>query len=221
MTDALETDVVGIESGTLWLHVAAGVVALVAGFTALSTTKGGRRHRQAGKLFVGAMAVVVGSVFVLLALDPTPLRVFLALVATFTGYLAFSGYRTLSRKRPVDGARAVDWAAVGLVLVACLALGGWGLGRVVGGDSFGVVLVVFGGIGLAFGVVDARNFRLDEGGDEWMVTHLTRMLGALIATVTAVSAVNLAMVPDLVAWLWPTAVGVPLIAHYANEYGEE
>ena len=211
--------VVTLESGVLWLHIAAGVVALLAGATALATTKGGPRHRRAGKTFVWAMAVVVGTVLPLLVIDPTSTRVFLTLVAVFSGYLAFSGYRVLSRKRPADGDAAVDWVAAGLVVAACLALGGWGVRRLLGGDPFGVVLVVFGGIGVAFGGVDARSFRAGGGEPEWTVTHLTRMVAALIATVTAVSAVNLTMLPDVVAWLWPTVAGSLLIAYYANRYG--
>lgn len=208
-----------LEATVLGLHVAAGVVALLAGLGALATTKGGRTHRRAGRVYVGAMAVVVGTVPVLLALDPTTLRVFLALVAVFSGYLAFSGYRVLSRKRPADAAAPVDWAAAGLVVAACLALGGWGVALLVAGDSFGLVMAVFGAIGLSFGGTDLRAFRAAAGG-EWLVDHLSRMVGAYIATVTAVSAVNLTMVPRVVAWLWPTAVGVPLILYWQGVYGD-
>lgn len=208
-----------LEVWTLWVHIAAGVVALGAGAVALVTTKGGRRHRRAGKVFLVSMAVVVGTVFPLLVFDPTSLRVFLSLVAVFSGYLAFSGYRVLSRKRPPDEASAVDWVAAVAVVLACLALGGWGVDRLVFGGEFGFVMVVFGGIGLAFGGYDLTAFRAADGGSEWMVTHLQRMVGAFIATVSAVSAVNLTHLLGSVAWLWPTAAFVPLIVYWSNEYG--
>jgi hypothetical protein len=206
------------EEVTLWVHIAAGVVALGAGTGAMVTAKGGRRHRRAGRVFVVSMAVVVGTVFPLLALDPSAFRVFLALVAVFSGYLAFSGYRALSRKRPADGAAPVDWAAAAGVVVACLALGGWGVAMLAGGDAFGSVLVVFGGIGLAFGGIDVRSFRSGNGG-EWTVAHLQRMVGAFVATVSAVSAVNLTDQLGVVAWLWPTAAFVPLIVYWSRKYG--
>lgn len=208
-----------VEVWTLWVHIAAGVVAVGAGLGALLTTKGGRRHRRAGMLFLVAMAVVVGTVFPLLAIDPTSDRVFLSLVAVFSGYLAFSGYRALSRKRPADAATPVDWAAALVTVLASLALGGWGLGRLVGGEAFGVVLVVFGAIGLGFAGYDVLAFRSATGTPDWMVTHLQRMIGAFIATVSAVSAVNLTDVLGFVAWLWPTAAFVPLIVYWSNEYG--
>jgi len=207
-----------VEEWTLWLHIAAGVVALAAGFGALATTKGGRRHRQSGRVFVASMAVVVATVFVLLAVAPSAFRVFLALVAVFSGYLAFSGYRALSRKRPADDARAVDWTAAAAVVVACLGLGGWGALRLVSGDSFGMVMGVFGAIGVGFGVLDVREFRAADTTGEWTVAHLQRMLGAFVATVSAVSAVNLTSALGVAAWLWPTAVGVPLIAYFSRAY---
>jgi hypothetical protein len=192
-----------VETAALWTHVAAGVAALVAGVVALATEKGGRRHRQAGRVYVAAMAVVVATVLPLFALDPTFFRAFLLLIAVFSGYFAFSGYRELARKRPSDDPAAVDWAAAVAVVAACVALGAWGVTLVAAGDSLGVVMAVFGGIGGALGASDLRAYW--RGADRsWLVGHLSRMVGGYIATVTAVSVVNLGMVPDVVAWLWPT-----------------
>lgn len=208
---------VTFESWSLWLHIAAGTIAVLAGVGALVTSKGGWRHRQAGKAFLVSMGVVVATVFVLVILNPTSFRIILTLVAIFSGYLAFSGYRMLSRKRPTDTAHRLDWAAAGCVILACLGLGLWGINWVLGGRSFGIVMTIFGAIGIAFGTLDMRIFQADESGD-WMVSHLQRMIGAFIATVSAVSAVNFTSMLGIGAWLWPTAVGVPLIYYWSNKY---
>ncbi len=207
-----------VELWSLWLHIAAGTVAVVAGAGALLAKKGGRRHRQAGKLFLVSMALVVATVFVLFGIDPTTFRSILTLVAVFSGYLAFSGYRTLSRKRPADGADLIDWVAAGSVILASLALGGWGSTWSLNGNPFGIVMVVFGGIGVAYGAMDVRAFTRTES-SEWKVRHLQRMVAAVIATVSAVSAVNLTSILGIAAWLWPTAVGVPLIYYWSRKYG--
>ncbi len=207
------------EAATLWAHIAAGVVALAAGGVALVTEKGGRRHRRAGRVYVAAMAIVVVTVLPLFVLDPTFFRTFLLLVAVFSGYFAFSGYRVLARKRPSDDPAVVDWAAAVAVVVACVALGAWGVTVVAGGDSFGVVMVVFGGIGGLLGGSDLRAYWRNADG-AWLVDHLSWMVGAYIATVTAVSVVNLSMAPDVVGWLWPTGVGVPLIWYWQAEYAD-
>ena len=206
-----------LEELTLWIHIAGGTVALVAGVGALITKKGGFRHRGAGKVFLVSMGVVVGTVVILLPLDPTPLRAILTLVAIFSGYLAFSGYRALSRKRPAQTGHLVDWTAAGSVILACLGLGVWGISWVLDGRSFGIVMLVFGGIGIAFGTMDIRLFQTSKS-EEWMVNHLQRMIGAFIATVSAVSAVNLTPVMGIAAWLWPTAVGIPLIYYWSKKH---
>lgn len=207
------------EAVTLWTHIAAGVVALLTGVAAIVTTKGGARHRSAGRLYVIAMGVVVGTVVPLVAFDPTPSRIFLGLVAVFSGYFAFTGYRVLSRKRPTDGAALVDWGAALLVVGACLFLGGWGVGFLLGGESFGLVMVVFAAIGLSVGGFDLLAFVDPDRRDPWLLDHLGRMMGAYIATVTAVSVTTLTMLPPVVGWLWPTAVGVPLIWYWFRTYG--
>jgi len=211
-------DVMAVETAVLWTHIGAGVLALVAGGVALATEKGGRRHRRAGRGYVGAMAVVVATVVPLFAFEQSFFRTFLLLVAVFSGYFAFSGYRALARTRPSDEPTAADWAGAVVVAGACLALGAWGVAVLAGGDTFGVVMAVFGAIGLALGAADLRAFA--AGADRaWLVNHLSRMVGAYIATVTAVSVVNLGTAPAVVAWLWPTAVGVPLIWYWQAEYG--
>lgn len=59
-----------LETWTLWLHIAAGVVALIAGGVAMASEKGGDRHRRAGRFYVRSMAVVVVTVPILLVFDP-------------------------------------------------------------------------------------------------------------------------------------------------------
>jgi uncharacterized membrane protein len=207
------------EALTLWIHIIAGVIALLAGGGALVTTKGGHRHRLAGRFYVGAMAVVVGTVLPLLAFDPTSNRIFLTLIAIFSGYFAFSGYRVLSRKRSSDTVGRIDWIAGLLVVGACLFLGGWGVRFLLGGDSFGIVMTVFGAIGLSVGFSDLREFRNADRRSPWIIDHLGRMMGAYIATVTAVSVVNFSDISPIISWLWPTVIGVPLIWYWFRKYG--
>lgn len=209
-----------VEDATLWLHIAAGVIALLAGLGALVTTNGGRRHRKAGRTFVASMSIVVGTVFALLVFDSTPSRMFLTLIGVFSGYFVFSGYRVLARKRPVDEAQAVDWIAAVAVVIVCFALGGWGISSLISGRSFGVVPILFSVIGIGAGLSDLQTFRDTTYRGPWMIDHLGRMVGAYIATVTAVSVVNLTMFPQVVTWVWPTVLGVPLIWFWKRKYGD-
>ena len=213
-----------VETATLGAHIVAGFLALFAGLGALLTEKGGQRHRRFGRVYVGAMAFVARSAHLLFALDPTPDRQFLALIAVFSFYFVFSGFRVLSRKRPDDDPTAIDWTAVGLLCVTGLALLTLGALGLRDGSSFGTVLVVFGGISVVFGVRDLRVFRSgDSTPRAWFFEHLTRMGAGYIATVTAFSTVNVLFLPTVARWLWPTLVGTPaifvVIRRYERQFG--
>lgn len=208
---------------TLVVHVAAGLLALVAGLIALGTTKGGRRHRQAGRAYVLAMSVVVVTALPLALVDG---NYFLLTIAVFSGYLVHNGYRVLSRKRPTPGdAAPLDWIAhltMTGVGVAMVALGSRSL---LGGDRLGVALVVFGAIGLSLAVREiAAVYRPPDASRTWFYRHIVFMGGGYIATVTAAVTVNLGMLPPVVRWVGPTAIGTPAIVlavlRYRQKFGD-
>jgi uncharacterized membrane protein len=199
-----------LHDATLWGHVAAGVVALLAGAGAISTEKGGTWHVRAGRTYVLAMAVVVVTALPLSALQAD---YFLFAIAVFSGYLVFTGYRVLSRKRPTPGeAATVDWAAHVVMVAFGLTMLGLGARDILAGDGLGWALSSFGGIGLVLAVREIRTI-LAPGDDPraWFFKHIVFMGAGYIATVTAAVTVNLSMVPPLARWLGPTVVGTPLI----------
>src|SRR5207245_5580140 len=108
-----------------WIHISAGMIALGLAPIAMLTVKGGRAHRRWGKTYFWAMAVVASTAVILALWRP---QIFLALLAVFSFYLAFTGYRVLWRKRPGrwQGPVAVDWGAAAVpspATAAPLALG--------------------------------------------------------------------------------------------------
>jgi hypothetical protein len=78
------------------------------------------------------------------------------------------------------------------------------------GDMFGITAIVFGLISARFGWQDIRR-TTERNRQQRIIAHVSAMGGAFIATVSAISAVNLDMLPLLVRWLWPTIIGTPLI----------
>lgn len=213
-----------ILDATLLFHVAAGVIALVAGLVALATAKGGRRHRRAGRAYVLAMAAVVATALPLALVQG---NYFLFTIAVFSGYLVLNGYRVLSRKRPSPGEAApLDWGAHLTMAVVGAAMVALGSRILLGGDRLGVALVVFGAIGLVLaGREIVAVYRPPDGPREWFYRHIAFMGGGYIATVTAAVTVNLGMLPPLVRWVGPTAVGTPAIVltvlRYRRKFGDE
>lgn len=202
-----------------WIHIAAGMLALGLAPLALLTAKGGRAHRRWGKIYFWAMAVVASTAVVLALWRP---QIFLALLAVFSFYMAFAGYRVLGRKRPDhgQGPRALDWAAALVTFAVSAALVVLGLVRPgASWQRLGIVPVVFGILGTVLSGLDIAKFvRPPADRNAWWFAHMAGMLGSYIATVSAFSVVNFTFLPLAVRWLWPTAIGTPLIALWITVY---
>lgn len=198
----------------LVLHVICGTVAFVAAPGAMMAKKGSLWHRRFGSAFFYGMMAVAASAFILWALGS---QLFLMLIAVFSFYLAFSGYRAVKIKnRPAE---KIDWLVAGAALLAGLGLVVMGAMILYRGDNFGFVALALGG-GSAFGAArDMLRFaRPVADRQAWLINHLTKMLGAYIATVTAVSAVNFHFLPPVWRWLWPSIIITPLIFMWVRQY---
>ena len=195
----------------LYLHIAAGTIALFSAAAALATRKGGKTHTNVGRVYAIGMTVVF--------LTAVPLAifgvdVFLLLIAVFSFYLVFAGWRFAVNRsgRP----QTIDWAAIailGLTGIGMLVYGALLLGE---GDGQWVTMLVFAVIAIALAAADAVYLRRQTqsrkgGGRQRLQRHLTNMLAATIATVTAVMVVNVDMEPVWLPWILPTFVVVPVI----------
>jgi len=193
---------------TLFLHILAGVAALAAAGVAVGSAKGGRLHRRAGNIYTLAMLVTGLSALMLAVVDPNP---FLFAVGIFSLYLVFTGWRAamVREGRP----RLLDHAGGAVMALAGLGMLGWGAqGLLAGSGAQPVILLAFGSIGLTMALADWRDWvRGPLTGKDRIARHLGRMLGGMIATITAAGVVNLSFLPDLVVWLGPTALITPMI----------
>jgi hypothetical protein len=160
----------------LYLHIAGGSVALLAGAVALAAPKGRTAHRQAGILFAFGMVILGTSGALIAAFDHTFTSVVAGLLAA---YLVVTGVSTL---RPAP--RRLE---VGLMLGA-LALG---IGSLVTGsavvsgfvparDMPVPIFFVFGTVALVGGAGDLRVLRTGPiRGTGRLTRHLWRMCLAL------------------------------------------
>ena len=190
----------------LAVHIAAGSMSLAAAGAALVTAKGGRWHVLAGRAYAVGMTVVFVTAIPLAILADS---IFLFLIAWFSFYLVFAGWR-FARNRQ-RRAHSVDWIAVSAIGVTGLAMWGYAVVLALNGSSQWVTLVVFGGIALALGLADAKFHRDQPGGQRRVARHLTNMMAGTIATITAVTVVNVDIEPVWVLWILPTVVITPLI----------
>ncbi len=202
------------------LHIVCGTIAFGTGLIAIVAPKGKTLHRKNGIVYVWSMIGVALTALMMSFAKPELMRFFVPL-SFFTLQLTLTGWRALERKNIRVGQAVqiakIDWIIAIASLLSGAVFIGLGAVRFANGGQMGMVSMVFGVIGLVLALRDIRRFRALQRGKphtgkpqqrmEWFFAHLTLMLGAYIATVTAVLVVNGRGLPPLVLWLGPTVVG--------------
>jgi uncharacterized membrane protein len=209
----------------LGVHIAAGASSFLLAPVALATAKGGKQHKRWGRVYLWSMGVVATTALPMALYRPV---LFLALVAVFSFYLAFSGFRVTRLKELARGGSAapIDWIAAVICFGASACLVGFGALRPVWVQGMGIVSIVFGFIGIRASIGEMWKFvKKPTEKMFWWYTHLGNMIGSYIAAWTAFSVVTLPNVfyhAGMVLWLWPTALGVPAIvlttAYYKRKF---
>jgi len=208
----------------LGVHIAAGSTAFLMAPLALASAKGGKAHRRWGKIYFWAMAIVGLTALVLALYRPI---LFLALVAVFSFYAAFSAYRVLFHKDLPKRQKVAwpDWAAAILTFASSFALAVVGVAKPVLVQNLTIPSVLFGFIGMWLAVKSIWRF-LNPPKEKmfWWYDHLGNMLVSYIAAWTAFSVTTIGRFVHggWVIWVLPTVIGSPAIglttAYYKRKF---
>lgn len=164
-----------LPDSALFLHIAGGSVAIVAGYAALGVRKGARPHRVAGDVFVVAMLVM--ALFALLVAI-TKGQVGNVLAATFAGYLVLSGYQAVRRPPGQVGRLEVAGCTFAGAMAVAAVLAGLTTQRSPGTPAF--ASYVFAVVAMLAAALDLRMLRRGGlVGFERLRRHLWRMCTAL------------------------------------------
>lgn len=162
------------------------------------------------------------SAFVLSILHP---NYFLFMVGVFTLYLVGTGYRYIHIKMSGSDQRPTitDWAISLCMMLAGILFVGLGIRLILSQQNFGIVFIVFGLIGLRFVKIDFTNYKGKwKEKNYWLLSHLQRMTGGYIASLTAFLVVNAKyspiVLPSILVWLLPTVILTPLIIVWSRKY---
>ena len=191
----------------LSIHILAGSVALLSAASALLTEKGKKFHVLIGKAYFWSMVIIFLTAIPMSIITG---NVFLFLIAIFSFYLAFSGMHFAKNRTGVP--TRVDLIAVNFMLLS--GIGMWILAIIffIDNDSQFITLTVFGFLALFLGYGDFQTFKDQTAiGKGRIAKHLTNMMGATIAVVTAVLVVNPPTNPEWVWWILPTVLITPVI----------
>ncbi|MFC3716180.1 hypothetical protein ACFONC_08455 [Luteimonas soli] len=211
----------------LFIHVAAGTVALATYWTAAAMRKGTPRHRLAGRAFLLAMLPVLASgvpLSLAIAERGRPLTaIFLGYILLLTGSACWSAWRAIrDRNHRERYFGPMYWIFAALVGVS-------GLGVAVMGTMIGALLFqVFGAVGVAAGVDSVVQWRRAPDNPRWWLReHFNAMIGNGIAVHIAFVSIGLRSVLaelDLVvvqylAWFGPLVVAVVAAVWLNRKYG--
>jgi len=168
----------------LIIHIIAGMAALTAAFvaTAAKTINVGHKwHVYAGTVFFWGMVVIFLTAIPMTIIKPNP---FPFLIAIFSFYMALSGWRLARNRRGIP--RPLDWTTASVMAVTSAAMILFGVSMLIRGDSNGITIIVFGGIGATLSFSDLRTLRAGGvKGKTRVANHLSMMLAGTIATTTA------------------------------------
>ena len=204
----------------LGVHIAFGFGSFLLAPVALATAKGGKQHKRWGMVYLWCMGGVAATALPMAIYLPV---LFLALVAVFSFYAAFSGYRVLRLKDLGRGgsAKPIDWFAGVVTFGSSAVLAGLGAFKPAAVQGFGIVSIVFGLIGMRLAFSQLKSFIWKPKEKMfWWYTHLGNFIGSYIAAWSAFSAVTLSQYfgNAWYVWLWPTIIGVPAIVLTSGYY---
>jgi hypothetical protein len=209
----------------LVVHIACGFGSFVLAPIAFATVKGGKQHRRWGMVYLWAMGGVAATALPMSLYRPV---LFLAMVAVFSFYAAFSGYRVLKLKALARGgkAEAIDWIAAGITFGSSALLAVLAVVSPKTVQHMGVVAIVFGAVGMTLAIGQVRTFVFKPTEKLfWIPTHIGNFIGSYIAAWSAFSVTTLSQYfgNAWYVWLWPTMIGVPAIfvtvAYFMRRYG--
>lgn len=198
----------------LIIHIIGGTLSLLLGTYILARRKGDRLHKLIGNIYFFAM---LSTALVALPMSYLHTNYFLFIISVFTSYMLLSG-KLYIRKTGTTPISFADWLLTILMFIFGLLFIGLGVFDLFKENIFGIVFIVFGSIGLLFVYQDYINFngksRIKNFG---LTTHLQRMIGSYIASITAFLVVNNKVLPGVLAWLLPTLIIVPFIIKWTRK----
>ena len=198
----------------IYFHAFFGGIGLITGIGNMSVTKGGKLHKRMGRIFTYAMLISC-IIAIPVSFMPNHKSFFLFLVSVFTIFMILFGNRALtfkSKKKltPALTDKILNYA-MGLFSLFMIGYGITGFVTTKGNFS---LFIFFGSLGL---FLVFRNIQLYRKFKElkvgWMLNHISHMMGAMIASVTAFIVAGLKFW-TITAWVLPSVIGTIYIIYW-------
>lgn len=201
----------------VYIHAFFGGIGLLAGIGSVAVKKGSAIHKKAGKVFSYSM-ILSSLISLFVAKMPNHENPFLFLIGIFTIYMVLSGNRALTLKSKLKvKADVLDYMVSGGMVLTSLVMIISGILALIQNNNGGVLYVFFGAFGLSLSLKDFQIFRIfTTQKSVRLQSHVARMVGALIASITAFLVAGLNIGTTLV-WITPTIMGTGYIVFWSRK----
>lgn len=204
----------------LLLHIASGAATLLASVIAITskiTDSAHKYHVVSGRVFFYGMAGIFVTALGMSLIRLNPPMLF---VSIFSFYFAWMGRRYALNR--VGAPSGLDKVVVPVMVIVFAAMTAYGLAALyLWEQSFGIVIIVFGVIGVLNAWGDWQLARKGGAkGKRRIAEHLGKMLGGTIAALTAFLVINVEFEPAIIVWLAPTIVLTPFIAIWSRKINQ-
>jgi len=191
----------------IYIHAFFGGVGLITGLTIIFFKKGNLNHKRLGSLFSWSM-IISSLISLIVARMPHHENTFLFLIGIFTIYMVMAGNRALTFKSTKKAKANLTDKLVSIFMIAsALIMVGFGIIGLVHSQPQSILFIFFGGAGLFLTYGDFKLFANTLVNRKlWLINHLSRMLGAFIASITAFLVAGMKY-DNLWAWMLPRILG--------------
>ena len=204
----------------IYIHAFFGGLGLITGMISIFVKKGGFNHKKTGRIFSYSM-IISALISLFVARMPNHENLFLFLIGIFTIYLILSGNRALTLKsKTKTKADVIDKLISGTMLLVSVVMLILGIIGMVQHVDNSILYVFFGSFGTFLTISDFQTFKVfTEKKNAWLISHLGRMIGALIASVTAFLVAGLQIGTTLI-WILPTILGTAYISYWKRSFNK-
>ena len=201
----------------IYIHAFFGGLGLITGIGSIVVRKGNLNHIRLGKWFSWSM-IISSALSLIIVRMPNHINNFLFLIGIFTIYMVLAGNRALTFKSAKKTeANIIDKLVSGIMATSALLMIGFGINGLIHGLSHSILFLFFGLIGVFLPYGDYKLFtKTLENRKLWLINHLSRMLGALIASITAFIVAGMKY-DTLWAWMIPSVIGTVYIIYWIKK----
>lgn len=198
----------------IYIHAFFGGIGLITGIGNIILKKGNSLHKSMGIIFSYSM-IISSLISLVVAKMPNHENLFLFLIGIFTIYMVLAGNRALTLKSKIkEKADYIDKSISGIMLLTSIVMTIIGIIGIVQKIDNSILYIFFGGFGIFMTLRDFQTFRIfKKNKSAWLKSHIGRMVGALIASVTAFMVAGL-NIGTMLVWILPTIIGTAYIIYW-------